>query len=78
MPSSKEKDKANKPDPRLLKEVKKYQEAVSENPENEDAVFGLGQALYRVGDVHGAMEQYENLRDLDEDLADQLLDIIEG
>ena len=53
-----------------------YQKAVSLDPKNKQARFGLGKAYLETGKKPLASLEYEALRELDEELADELLTLM--
>jgi tetratricopeptide (TPR) repeat protein len=44
-----------------------YENAINENPTSKEAIFNLGNALYREGEWEGAAEQFQNFLSLERD-----------
>ena len=57
--------------------VKDYKKVVEVEPDRAQAYYNLGKAYLKIGDKDLALEEYEILKTLDEELANELIDFIE-
>ena len=56
--------------------IEAYKQAILINPDDADAHFLLGGAYLVVGDKNAALNEYKILKDLNQDMAKNLFDLI--
>ena len=57
-------------------EISSYKEAIRIDPDFVPAHYNLGYALFQKGDKSAALDEYKILKDLDQDAADKLFNLI--